>query len=273
MKSQWPRFGAALVALLFALGAFADKPCTDAVCVDARELNDTVTLYALSRADGTSIELSVRTVNMKPRAPKLTRVLKRGRTALLTLAVVEDKAWSYDYKYTWAWGTVGAKHDDRISYRLPFLSGERVRLYQGPYGPTSHQKKAAWDFPMERGAPVCAARGGTVVDVVDAFGEGGNDMRFYDKVNKILILHTDGTMGAYLHLQRGGMHVKVHDVVLPGRVIGEVGNSGYSSGPHLHFEVFRLIDTVKPAETLLVKFLTAGGGGVTLEAGQWYRVR
>jgi murein DD-endopeptidase MepM/ murein hydrolase activator NlpD len=266
---------AAFVALLFALGAFAaDKPCTDAVCVDVREINDIVTLYAVSRADGTSIELSVTAENMGPRARKLTRVLKRGRTPLLTLAIDDrDKAWNYEYEYTWAWGTVGAKHDDRISYRLPFVAGERVRLYQGPYGPTTHQKKAAWDFPMLRGTPVCAARGGVVVDIVDKFDEGGNDLRFYDKANKILILHSDGTIAAYLHLLRGGMHVKVHDVVQAGTVIGEVGNSGYSSGPHLHFEVFRLIDTVKPEETLNVKFLTTDGPGVVLEAGQWYRVK
>ena len=255
-----------LVALLM-----ADPPCTKKVCVETIDQDETVTFYAVSRIDGISIVLTLDSTNMQPHPRVTARPLRRGRTKLLTVDAVPNKEWSYEYEYNWEWGTFGAKHDERAEYRLPFASGWKVKLFQGPYGASSHRDKAAYDFPSPRGTPVVAARGGQVVWVVDEHGEGGFDMKYWDLVNQVGILHADGTIAMYLHLLRGGMKVKLDDRVNAGDVIGTVGNSGYSSAPHLHFEVFRLTGEKLQHETISVRFATAEGKRLSLQEGKWYR--
>jgi len=81
------------------------------------------------------------------------------------------------------------------------------------------------DFMSETGRPVVAAAGGVVV-YSDNHPEYGN---------MIEIDHGNGLTTRYAHLSK--RLVKVGDVVLRGLKIGEVGNTGRSTGPHLHFEV------------------------------------
>lgn len=157
-----------------------------------------------------------------------------------------------------------------MSYHLPYESRKTFRLFQGPDGALSHQGEAAYDFPMPRGTPIRAARGGLVTEVVDDFGEGGDDLAFADMANKVLILQDDGTIAAYFHLLRGGMRVKAGDRVEAGTIIALSGNSGRTTGPHLHFEVFRPMGGSK-RETIPVRFRTAAGEAIVLEEGQAYR--
>lgn len=55
--------------------------------------------------------------------------------------------------------------------------------------------------------------------------------------NYVIIQHVDGNHTLYAHLAQGSITVNVGDSVKQGQVIGKVGNSGNSTGPHLHFEV------------------------------------
>src|SRR6185295_3881569 len=50
---------------------------------------------------------------------------------------------------------------------------------------------------------------------------------------------TDGTLGHYVHLKKAGCQVHIGDKVTVGQWIGLSGNTGYSTGPHLHFAVFK----------------------------------
>jgi len=86
------------------------------------------------------------------------------------------------------------------------------------------------DFAVASGTQVVAAHGGTVVK---AGGNGAGDGSAYG--NAIVIKHGNGTYSQYAHLSR--IDVKVGQVVATGQHIARSGNTGNSSGPHLHFEI------------------------------------
>jgi len=86
------------------------------------------------------------------------------------------------------------------------------------------------DFAVASGTNVVAAHGGTVVK---AGGNGAGDGPAYG--NAIVIKHGSGTYSQYAHLSR--IDVKVGQVVATGQHIARSGNTGNSSGPHLHFEI------------------------------------
>ena len=55
--------------------------------------------------------------------------------------------------------------------------------------------------------------------------------------NYVIIQHNDGNYTLYAHMYEGSITVKAGDAVEQGQVIGKMGSSGNSTGPHLHFEV------------------------------------
>lgn len=57
--------------------------------------------------------------------------------------------------------------------------------------------------------------------------------------NAVVIDHPDGTVTKYFHLMDNSIKVRVGQQIKPGQVIGNVGSTGRSTGPHLHFEVWR----------------------------------
>lgn len=82
------------------------------------------------------------------------------------------------------------------------------------------------DYAVPLGTPVLAADAGLVVKAAwDTSGYG----------NHVRIQHSDGYMTVYGHLSV--IDVKVGDRVNAGDVVGRSGSTGYSTGPHLHFEV------------------------------------
>ena len=83
------------------------------------------------------------------------------------------------------------------------------------------------DLAAARGTPVRAALEGTAHVVVSATGYGLH----------VILDHGDGLTTLYAHLD--SVAVVDGDVVAAGDVIGAVGSSGNSTGPHLHFEVRR----------------------------------
>jgi murein DD-endopeptidase MepM/ murein hydrolase activator NlpD len=81
------------------------------------------------------------------------------------------------------------------------------------------------DFMADLGVTIHAAGGGIVVYADTYAGYG----------NMIDIDHGNGLTSRYAHASK--LLVKVGDVVMKGQKIGEVGTTGHSTGPHLHFEV------------------------------------
>jgi murein DD-endopeptidase MepM/ murein hydrolase activator NlpD len=127
------------------------------------------------------------------------------------------------------------------SYRLPFEEGLTYVCTQSRNGGTSHWGTAlyAYDFSMPEGARVCAIREGKVAAVKSDGDAGGPSPAFNVHMNYIHIDHGDGTLARYMHLKKDGAFVKLGDTVLQGDVIGLSGNTGFSTGPHLHVDVWR----------------------------------
>ncbi len=126
-----------------------------------------------------------------------------------------------------------------VVYSLP-VDEARFELGQGFHGGFSHQDEAnryAVDLIVAEGTPVLAARGGVVMQAISGFREGGADVALADRANQIRVLHEDGSMALYAHLQEAAVFVRAGDRVTLGQVIGRTGSTGFSTGPHLHFAV------------------------------------
>ena len=123
------------------------------------------------------------------------------------------------------------------AYPLPWRGGP-FKLTQGANGKYSHftpKGRYAQDIAMPEGTPIVAARGGVVVKTENhQSGRGTNPSG-----NFVRILHDDGTMGVYLHLMRGSVMVQEGQHVAVGTPLARSGNTGNSTGPHLHFVIQR----------------------------------
>ena len=132
------------------------------------------------------------------------------------------------------------KPDGGFQYGLPFQRKKSYKLIQGFKGSFTHNKPNsmfALDFAMPIGDEVCAARAGRVVKVKEDSKEGGPSAKYKGKDNHVVVLHEDGTLAYYVHLQYEGALVEEGQEVALGDVLGFAGNTGYSTRPHLHFVV------------------------------------
>lgn len=149
----------------------------------------------------------------------------------------------YLFSYTYYVGRADAAMPANTLYRYPFPNGRAFAITQAHGGAlTSHNNKQnfyAVDFDMPEGTPILAAREGVVVDVVLRYRRGGSDFRLMDSANMITIVHDDGTIAEYAHLAPGEALVKRGQHVKAGALLGYSGNTGFSTGPHLHFVVSR----------------------------------
>ena len=142
----------------------------------------------------------------------------------------------YNFHYHYMLGSASATPVDTV-YRLPFKRGTRSKVSQGYFGKFSHQTVHALDFLVPEGTTVVAARDGVVVSTEDRYSQGGTTDDFKAKANYVVLAHADGTLARYLHLQHGGALVRVGQRVRMGQAIALSGNTGFSSAPHLHFEL------------------------------------
>jgi len=164
----------------------------------------------------------------------------RQETELTRLAPVqEDQSWSYRYQWTWVPGSPGVA-PSQPAYAAPFCRGS-FPVSQGFNGSFSHQNpesRYAVDIAMPVGTPLCAARGGVVMEVANDYYAGGTDRaELMERANFIRILHEDGTMAIYAHLMLESVQVLPGQKVSTGQAIGFSGDTGFSSGPHLHFAI------------------------------------
>lgn len=195
----------------------------------------------------------------------------RSESLLKVGAVNRYRPWNFTLKYRYTIGSPSAQHDRSFLYLPPFKAGNRFRFSQAFGGSFSHQdaqNKYAVDISMPVGTPLYAVRSGAVMEVEDDYFKGGTDHKaFRSRANSIRILHNDGSMAIYAHLQLEKAQVYPGLYVDAGQLIGYSGNTGYSSGPHLHFAI--QVNKGMALESVPFKFLNSKGGAVYPEAGMW----
>ncbi len=177
--------------------------------------------------------------NVRAGTPAVVRRVLPARSTIALATLVAQRpglALRYSQKFRYS---LGNPSTSPLGYRypLPWVGGP-FRLTQGPNGTFSHfgpKSRYAMDIAMPVGTPIIAARGGTVVKVENSQGSGGNN----PSGNFVRILHDDGTMGVYLHLMQGSVSVREGEHVAVGAPLARSGNTGNSTGPHLHFVVQR----------------------------------
>jgi len=159
------------------------------------------------------------------------------------------------------------KHDDKYVYTIPYQEGEQYSIDQAYGGKFSHYMKGkthAIDFTMNEGIPICAARNGIVIFVKDNSNKHGKTQKYQEYGNYITIYHSDGSMANYFHIKKKGSKVKVGAKVKAGQVIALSGNTGWSSGPHLHFQVFSYDEDME-VKSIPTKFRQENGKAITLK--------
>lgn len=124
----------------------------------------------------------------------------------------------------------GARLSSRFGKRRHPISGY-TRLHKGT------------DFAAPTGTPIYAAGNG-VVERASRYGGYGHYVR---------IRHQKGYKTAYAHMSRYGRGIRAGRSVRQGQIIGYVGSTGASTGPHLHYEVYK---NGKPVDAMRLKLPT-----------------
>lgn len=108
-----------------------------------------------------------------------------------------------------------------------------------PYGIRDHRLHRGVDIHVEKGEPMLAAYPGKVV--VSKYNKGGYG-------HYVVVEHEGGLQTLYGHLAERA--VRVGDIVFPGDIVGLAGNTGKSSGAHLHFEIRYKDININPASVV-----------------------
>jgi murein DD-endopeptidase MepM/ murein hydrolase activator NlpD len=212
-----------------------------------------------------AVRLSLAEADNVVTEPELPRVfILPGQTEreLVTLGALDPRrSWRYRFQTEAVVGSPEAAHRPPGPYRPPFAPGESFTIGQAFGGTFSHsdpQSFHAVDIAMPVGTPIHAARAGVVMDIARYFHRAGSDReRFGPRANFVRILHDDGTMAVYAHLDYEGVRVHPGERVAQGQYIGRSGNTGFSSGPHLHF----VIQKNRDMQLVSVPFEFEGPGG------------
>jgi murein DD-endopeptidase MepM/ murein hydrolase activator NlpD len=174
--------------------------------------------------------------------PPAPQPLGLGPIVILSELHLTDPTQRYRRELTFRarFGDPDARPTD-YAYGLPYPRGQTFAVLQGFHGAFSHRgsNEFAVDFDCPVATRVLATRPGVVV-AANATAQGsGTTPEFldYKRTNFVIIQHEDGTLGEYMHLAPATVEVKPGQLVARGDELALSGNTGFSSTPHLHFQV------------------------------------
>ena len=243
---------------------YADRPPGDASVDEVRTLGataaDKVSVSSESTGAGVRfvarnplhvpVELELRFTELDgfeypdPDRPLVWLLTPQSRVELLDLAKLGNGAVpAVRYQFDYRFGDPDAQHEVARPYRVPVAVSSQftvTQAYPDVVTHTTEDARYAVDIAMPIGTDIFAARDGLVFDVsADNFRSGLDPDRDGPAANVVQILHDDGTYAVYAHLNWNSIRVRPGDRVVRGQYIAESGNTGFSSGPHLHFVVLR----------------------------------
>ncbi len=214
-----------------------------AMQVDDEELReilelDSLSLQIRSAGIGGSKILSseeIQKLIFKNRVVNQYKKIAKLKAQLSIQGLSFDTLTKYAEGRNWNWSHIPAIQP--VSYkelhRLSTVYGRRFNPVLKRYMP--HR---GFDFMADRGSPIYATADGKVVMARMTMGGFGN---------QIMIDHGNGYKTRYAHLLRGNAFaVKSGDTVKRGQLIGFMGSTGRSAGPHLHYEVLKNGKQVNP---------------------------
>lgn len=205
--------------------------------------------------------------NVTSEPPLPARIVLPGQTEkrLLKIRATDPgKGFSFRLSYKQMIGPPLKNLPREIDYYPPFPLGMRFPISQGFDNDVTHSKppnQYAVDIVMPIGTPILAARAGKVMDLEDDFHGAAQQERYLARSNQIRILHDDGTMAVYAHLQPNSLRVRQGARIARGQWIANSGNTGYSSGPHLHFVI--QLNAGMSLESIPFRFVTPLGSTMT----------
>ena len=182
-----------------------------------------------------------------------------GPPVVLTTLAILDRMSSYhrELHFHARFGDPDARPKP-YAYRLPYRTGKTFSVLQGFHGAFSHRgsNEYAVDFDCPVATHVVATRPGIIV-AVNASAQGAGvtpEFLEYKRTNFVLVLHDDGTLGEYMHLAPSGVEVRPGMRVKRGDELARSGYTGFSSTPHLHFQVMTAADDGIAAQSFPFQF-------------------
>ena len=149
-----------------------------------------------------------------------------------------DTCLHYDHIHVSVYGNAASSATG--DWTLPVAEGDyQLTSRFGECGDRWSNCHTGLDFAAPKGTPVMAAAAGEVVDAGATGGPYGT---------MVTIAHADGMETYYAHLSSVVADDLVGQEVQAGMMIGEVGSTGNSTGPHLHFEVRQLGRPIDPED-------------------------
>lgn len=256
-----PAAGQSAESLPVKSGAVAPR-----IVVEPRSSNGAVDMIAVNECRCVvEFAIKVRGGDGQERIAKAV-VPERSQQVLLAVPVAPGTG-KVTFDYGYVIGSPDAVHRPGRPYRAPFALAQSFVVSQAPPLAITHRdagSRNAIDIAMPVGTAVHAAREGLVINVAHRFFRGGLDTAISDEANFVQILHDDGTTAIYAHLQMDTIRVQPGQRVERGEYIANSGNTGLSSGPHLHFVVVR--NAGFRSESVPVLFAGPGGTSVAPRA-------
>ncbi len=234
--------------------------------------------YFARNAYAGSVELEVQfvtqsNVRSQPELPRRFTVPSGISDTLFTVNNINPyEPSAFRLKYSYILGKPLVNYRSSSLYLPPIAGDSEFQISQafdGIFSHTDPQNKYAVDIMMPVGTPIYAARSGVIMEVKNDFFETGTEETYKSKANNIRIEHDDGSMAVYAHLALEQAQVFSGQRVEAGDLIAYSGNTGFTTGPHLHFAV--QINQGMKLVSVPFQFMNKQHRVITPEAGLWLK--
>ncbi len=245
------------------------------VYIFSKESKEYITIFARNKKPHSiTMNIKAKTKHLKYMSVKESFSMEANSTKEYLKLYKQKDDYSYRFSYSWIKGSMNAVHNDSYIYRLPYAISSSHVVSQGFNTNMTHKGKNAYaiDFAMNIGTKIYASRGGVVVGIKEDSSRGGYSREFARDGNFVTIEHKDATLATYYHLNKNGVVVKIGEGVKRGELLAYSGNTGYSSGPHLHFQVYKAVDA-KTTQSIPIKFMSERGVIRDPKRGVYYRAK